>query len=516
MSKANAIPTRNSAWLANLSAQVLPFLTFLVATPLVVAGLGGEDYGRLVIFSLFPQILTQFDLGIATSAVRLLSQSISKGGLSETKTALLRILGAGLIAGAVLAGVFYFTRDLTGSLVGIAVPADILKSSIDLEFACVALTALIGFANIPFSAYLRSVGHLRFVAINQSAAGILFWAASILITQNGGRVAHILAGGTVLAATSLLIQAAAALRHLNHEQRYSAPIPPHKKTPPWREFVDFAAFSAQLTSLVTYHADKMLISAFVSPAAAGAYSICANVAGKLLVFASAISAYSFPHAARLHAEDASPVLRQLQETGSITVVTATVFLAVPAFALSEAFLQLWLGTAFAHEYAAVLRLLLVGYALASFSTISSSIAYAIGRSDLCAKFSALGGILTLSSCFLLVRPYGAIGAASAALIGMSQAVLFSWVVSGIIEQPMARYWAFHRRIGFVGASVSLPMLVAERWVQSWGSIVTVGALGVVGCISLWMALRYLSPAQAETVGQLQKKIREFIRKEKIR
>ena len=74
-------------------------------------------------------------------------------------------------------------------------------------------------------------------------------------------------------------------------------LPVHKKE------MRFAGgmFAAQIASAVVYQGDRILISSFGSPATAGAYALCANLASKPLVAVVAITSFAFPHASGLHA-----------------------------------------------------------------------------------------------------------------------------------------------------------------------------------------------------------------------
>jgi len=514
MSETKPHEIRSTAWFANLLAQVLPFLTFLLVTPLLVTKLGGEAYGRLVILSLFPQILAQFDLGIATSSVRTMARVLDLRQRGVAQLVVRRILGASVTVGLLLAIVLFSMRTIIASLLGIDSATHEQPSQHDLEFACAALWVLTSFIGLPFSASLRSAGELRFLAVLQSFAGILYWAFALVIVGLGGLVWHVMASGVALA---VAVGAAQVLALRNMFQA----IPDDGRGAgenlptvlgPRAALLDFGAFFAQLTSLITYHADKMLIAAFVSPAAAGAYSICSNIAGKLLMFAGAVSAYSFPQAARYHAANARPLLRDLQDSGTRIVVAASLFFTVPAVALAEPFLRIWIGQSFAEQYAIALRLLLIGYLCATFSTVASNVANAIGRSDICAKFAALGGVMTLVACYVLVREFGVLGAAMAALIGMSQAVWFSQIVSRVVGDLPARRWFFHGRLLIVALCAGLPIYAVSLSVSSWGALLAAGAVGVLLGIGLWIVFGFASREQLDLLSSAAKRISHSLRK----
>ena len=61
-------------------------------------------------------------------------------------------------------------------------------------------------------------------------------------------------------------------------------------------------FASQMAGAFVYQGDRILIAAIGSPAIAGAYALCANVANKILAGVVALTSFAFPHAAGLNAQ----------------------------------------------------------------------------------------------------------------------------------------------------------------------------------------------------------------------
>lgn len=167
---------------------------------------------------------------------------------------------------------------------------------------------------------------------------MLFWSGAVAFAKAGLGVAPILLWGSVTAAggggallwflRSWLSEpvTSPADRLLEMEWRYGAGV-----------------FVSQVSSLLTYHLDKLLVGALVSPAAAGIYAACSNMAAKLLAVIAVISTFSFPQAVALHAASDRSAIRQLFVRGSRVSMLLSLSFGVPAIVLASNFVRLWLG-----------------------------------------------------------------------------------------------------------------------------------------------------------------------------
>jgi O-antigen/teichoic acid export membrane protein len=248
------------------------------------------------------------------------------------------------------------------------------------------------------------------------------------------------------------------------------------------------AFVAQASSLATYHADKLLVSALISPAAAGAYAICTSIANKILLVVAAGATFTFPRSARLHTEgDTSGIATTYARATRLSLLLAAL-MAVTLITIAPAFLGNWLGAKFASEYGLTLRLLALGYAIAASSVVASNVAVGIGEVFTPAVFAVLGGTITLSALVLLAPQYGASGAAGAALIGMTQALVFNDMLAKRLG-PAAREasWPLIWRMALIGVPVAIIGGTAATFVDGWISLVLLGSAtaGMLTLFWLW-------------------------------
>ena len=139
-------------------------------------------------------------------------------------------------------------------------------------------------------------------------------------------------------------------------------------------------FVAQIASTIAYQADRILISSFGSPAVAGAYALCANVANKPLAAVVAITSFAFPHASGLHLGGARDELGALLHALDRAVAVVVIPLLLPALWLAQPFLTLWLGDYATPELALAFQVLLIAFAIPAFAVPVGHVLAASGRS----------------------------------------------------------------------------------------------------------------------------------------
>jgi O-antigen/teichoic acid export membrane protein len=184
-------------------------------------------------------------------------------------------------------------------------------------------------------------------------------------------------------------------------------------------------FGSQLAGMLVYQGDRVLISAIGSPAIAGAYALCVNVANKTLAAVVALTTFVFPHATALHVKGGRAEIEALVQALDRSVIIVVIPLIIPGWVLAEPFLSLWLGQFSNAELAMAFRILWVAFAIPALAVPIGNVLISSGRATLAARFSWLTVFVVFGSITLLVPGYGLIGAAIAVLLGMSTSFLFS-------------------------------------------------------------------------------------------
>jgi O-antigen/teichoic acid export membrane protein len=110
-----------------------------------------------------------------------------------------------------------------------------------------------------------------------------------------------------------------------------------------------------------------------------------------------------------------------------------------------------------------------------------------------ALFALFGGVVTLTGCVLLVPGYGIVGAAFAALAGMSQAALFElWAH----HEAQARFrfarfalWRTARALAIcAGGAAAVTAAVRIALPTGWAALIGAAVAASVAYVALWFGL----------------------------
>ena len=472
---------------ANLSAQGVPFLLLLVVTPIMLQALGRDTFGALILFNLIPQIAGQLDLGMVTAGTRAYAQFAARGRMDQAHRIIVEtaiILGLwGLFLGACFVAARYAIAD-TLKLV------DVTHDQMAV-FAVAALGVPIAMINGIALIPLKATEQYGRVAAIQIVAGLVYWIVCTLAALRGATLLSLVILGTVtIAATTVALYVTVRVAR---RREPSMPAQDNEPDPATalliRPFLGLGAgaFVAQASSLATYHTDKLLVSALISPGAAGAYAVCANIANKILLVVAAGATYTFPRAARHHADgDRDAVLRTFVVTTRFVMMIACA-LAIPLAALSSPFLAVWIDADFAEQYAPIMQLLVVGYALNASSVVASNVAIGIGEVRLPAAFAVLGGATTVVGVLLLAPRLGAVGAALAGAIGMSQAMVFNAMVAAKLgPEARAAAWPLAGRLALVALPVGAITAHFGYLATGWLSLIALGSIVAAVFLAIWL------------------------------
>ena len=248
-----------------------------------------------------------------------------------------------------------------------------------------------------------------------------------------------------------------------------------------------------MAGALVYQGDRILISAIGSPAIAGAYALCANVANKTLAAVVALTSFAFPHAAGLSAQGDRAQLASLLHALDRGVIVIS-----PAY--SRCFARRPILVALAGEMArqlvAVFRILWLGFAINVFSVPVSLILTAYGNAGLAARFAWSTVGVVIGSIFLLVPLWGARGAAMAMLLGMATSPVFNLVARRTLALPTAP----GRRRFWLGVAVGLAaqLLLLAAWYQhvsDWLQLLLAGASAARVFYGVRAIFKLLSPEE---------------------
>lgn len=487
---------------------VLPIVVFLLATPVLVAYFGLAGYGVFALASTLVVAGASLDFGFATLAVRELARSRGDAEAFRRHAAGLNTVFLGLgVAAAVLvwlsAGAIsrWLKWDEALSHGGGMLAVRWMGVWLGLTFVSVGLTS-----------GLRAVERFDLLALLGTFLAVTTWGAAAAGAVWGLNPVGAIVLATAMAALQIVLSSAAQAAVFGRWPRWG----------PWPGFERGAgrfagsAFVSQATSLATYHADKAIVSALLGATPAGMYVAAANIANKPLAFVAALASLLFPRIAALESQGRAFRSARTYLAASRMLLAASTLVVTCVLVLAEDFIVLWLGAAVSGEVATSFRILLVAYWLATLSVAPSNVLAGKGNAHRGASFALTGGVVTLVALLFLVPRFGIVGAALAALAGMSQAAIFElWAHHE--TQSAHRLERFRLRRTWLtlaaaaAGAAAATALVSSALATTWAALFASGIAGALVFVALWFGLGLAAREERVLVGRLRRALRERLR-----
>lgn len=401
--------------LANSSYAVLefawPVVVALVATPIVVEGLGPSAFGVLSLVAVTLGLLGLLDLGIGGAAMRSVAHHVA---LDERDVAA-KILGTVVTAYACIGALGATLLVLLAPVLvsdWLSIPADLQPAaSTAYQIAALGLpvTLIVGaFATVPkavqrfdlstrVAVVFSTIGPLATVALVAAGHGLPAIVTASLFVNIAMGVVYYRVASRLLGVGRLRLGIDRAL--LRDLARFGG----------W-----FIVASIGVTIL--YQLDKLLLGSFLSAAAVTYYVVPGSLANRIQGAAAAATQIVFPASSALFARGRQDSLLRLYRDGTRLTFVLVAALAVPMAVFAEPFLLHWVGADFARESSVVMVLLVATYALLGFTGVAWGLAFGSGHARTNAVFVLGMAVLDVGLLLVLVGPYQLTGAAVAFLV----------------------------------------------------------------------------------------------------
>jgi O-antigen/teichoic acid export membrane protein len=494
----NSRLSARAAW--GLASWALPLAIVFIVSPKLLHLLDASRFGVLMIALITPLIAAQLDLGIVSVGVRRLAATLANGKIDAGST-LLTLFIALATVGAVLGGLIWLNSASIATGIGFDNAMGDAEAA-DLVRAC-AVWIAVSLAMLLPGIAARALQAFLLLAILQTLGTLVLWTSALVLLTAGRTLADVVWVGVGLTIAIASITLYAIRRHIDWHSKMSfeAAILAND----WR----FSAgmFAAQTASAIVYQGDRILISILGSPAMAGLYALCSNVANKTSAAVAALTSFVFPHAAQLHSANRRENLGGLLHALDRAIAVLLIPVLLPGLFLAEAFLRLWIGAYATAEVVMAFRVLIIAFAIPAFAIPVSSILAGTGLSGLPARFAWLSVAVIVVSLVLLVPRYGLIGAALAMLLANSTSFIFSAVGRRTLQlgRPpgAARFWGGM----LVGCLVQLVCLyVLAELITTWWALLAAGALAWSAFYAVRAIVGALSPEEIQLLQRARQRL----------
>jgi len=382
-------------------------IRWLIAVPVLVAGLGIDRFGILTLAWTAIGYFSLFDLGLSRALTQAVSAALGGGRHEElpelSLTALVALALLGALGGLVLAALAPLLVERV-----LRIPAP-LHDEAQRSFYLLA-------ASLPFvlgTAGLRSLleahqdfGLATMLRVPYAIFNFVAPLAILPFSHSLVPVVGVLVVGRVLVWFAHAVVCARRYAFL----RQWAPIRRATVVPMLRQGGWMTV--SNIVSPLMVNLDRFLVAALLSVTAVAHYATPYDMLMKLLLIPTALLGVLFPAFAATFDQDRGATARLLERAIRLMIVAMFPF-AIVLVTFAHEGLFLWLGSDFAQASTSIVQWLAAGVFINSIGQIPFSALQAIGRSDITAKLHAVELPLYAIAIVWLTRTVGLPGVAMA-------------------------------------------------------------------------------------------------------
>ena len=389
----------------NIAGQAIPALVAMVAIPATIHRMGAERFGLIGLAWVVLGYFSYLDLGMGYAATRLVSEALGRGDTRRVPPIVGSAVAVQACTGLLGAIAVYFAAPLIADRLLRLDPA--LRDDAVRTFRILAAAISI----VMISASLRSVlaAGQRFALVNAvtipaSMLNFLIPLAGALGGWSLARIALLLVAARVAVLVTFLLLAARAVPGLIRNSLPTRPL--------IRELLGFGLWASisNVLAPVFGSLDRFLLGGFRNVAAVGFYTPPQELVLRLSILPGSLVATLFPALTSLGARNETGRMQDLYGR-SIRFLTLSVgAVALVLVALGPDLLRLWLGEEFATQAGGALQFLAAGIVVNAIAYVPSAYLHSVNRPDLPALMHVVELPVFLGLAWLLMRPYGVVGA----------------------------------------------------------------------------------------------------------
>lgn len=459
---------------ASTAGYVVPMLVNLIATPLLLRGLGEAAYGLQSLVGVIIGYLMVMDMGLVLPICKLLAEDRARNDVEAENRMLsttLQLYGAIGMVGMV---VIFLAADWFAQYV-FKMPAEMIpQATLVFRLAGIGFLGSMGMSwGSAVAAGLQRYEISSGVSVVSNVAGTglglgLVYAGYGVVGYVSVRVAVSLASGPAYwLFTRRLLPTFRIMWGIDRSALRRV-----------RGYVGYGAINRAVSSLVS-RLDQTLIGIWLGVAAAGVYSVPFLVVNSLGYMIANALAFIFPMASELQSLGKMDHLRDIFTRASRFVAALAGMIFVPLFVLGDIFLALWVP-GIAGQAAVVLQLLtLAGYLGTLCVTLTNNVVIGMGHMRQFTIYATIRGIALGAWCLLLIRPFGLKGAGWALLLTVI--VDFVYLIIALRNylqlSPLVLFRTAYLKPMMLGVVLGALVWLARPLAHSWlGLAVTVGVL----------------------------------------
>lgn len=411
----------------NLAGLAAPMAIALLATPVIIAGLGIERFAILMLGWTLIGYFSLFDLGLGRALTKIVAAKLGSGAIHEISGlvwgALLLMLGFGTL------GALVFTLGSRTLIVNVlTIPRGLQRETLDSFYWIAA-----GIPAVCLTAGLRgcleACQRFQAVSVLRLVTGILGIAGVLCTLPFSHRLPAIMAAVAIGRIAGMGIYMAVTIPMIvrlwgSFEARMDS-IGQVVTAGGWMTL-------SNIVSPLMVTMDRFIVGALMPVAYIAYYTTPFELVTKLLIIPGALSGVLFPVISAALVQQAASC--GILYRRSMQVIFAVLFpTAMVAVTCGKEILTFWLGSGFADRSFRTLGLLALGILVNGLAQIPFAVVQAAGRPDMTAALHVAELPFYLILCYVLTARLGIEGTALAWLVRVG--------VDALALTLLARKWA---------------------------------------------------------------------------
>jgi O-antigen/teichoic acid export membrane protein len=422
---------------SGLLAQGWTVLLGFFALPILIRGLGAEQYGLLALSLALIGFAAIADLGVGRAASKFIAEDFERGEIERTQKFVKTALSVSVVMGLVgTIALLVLTPVLVQHVFNIRIA---IQKEAQFVFGLTAIGLLPVLLRILFDGVLAGHHRIAFLSFTNMIANTL---------KVGLSVAAILAGYSVLAIVT--VNVAVCCLHAVGLGFYTVRFFGGRLQISFgwenriaRQLLQLGLVSTiswTLANVVFLYADRFIIGVFLPLALVGYYNMAFDIVSKQWYVSSSVSQAFFPVFSGKSVTSQAALERsylQATKTLAVAVTGATMFLVV----FGRELLAYWISPEVAANGTTTLMVLAVGILLSCYVTIPyTAIIAGSAKPLICVKIFGVALLIHVFASLWWLRIWGIVGVAFAFVAAYAFVFVASlwWVSRNLVRVPLTR------------------------------------------------------------------------------
>lgn len=478
----------------------LPIVLTIFGTPIIVKGLGYEQYGLYALILTF--ISYSFSFGIGRIVTKYVSEYISQGKNSQIRELISTTFWVSLL--------FCFTGCAFILVFSESIVKNVLQISSDFQaaaknglyIACASICFMM-VAQV-FQSVLQAIHRFDQVSVLITFNGFLLTIGNILLVVFGFGINSLLLWNLITGVLNCILYYLAAKKQL---PEFGINFSIHADTAKLVLSYSFGLVGYQIFSNILLIFERSWITRNLGAESLTFYVVPMTIALYLHAFISSIVVVVFPLMSELQSEPDKLLKLYQRATKVIFLIIAGVGLTI--FCASNLFLTLWINREFAENTTNILILHTLSFSIFGSLAIIWQLAEGFGRPRFNALISFIWLLVSIPLMVVLVGNYKTEGIALSRLTGNLVTLPFIWLGERLFLRKISwRFWGkLFLSIGIAGLfSVITETVIFNKLPASWLTLFVGSGSGLLTYAVIVWALKVFSEDEVRFIKSI------FIRK----